>query len=178
MADARIAELRKGFQEFSSQIVTQVEGMRRAFNQNHKAYAQAFAHVDMQLNVLQAVINDLVAGKTECNSSGGVDWAAYRLQYEEYLKEQIAQAQEATQAADGVSAEIVRELQEEVFGGDYGSRTQAGGDREVPELGSEGATSQIAAGDGQGGPGDDVGEGAHADEVPEVSRDDGADEGG
>lgn len=177
VADVKLEELRKAVQAWSAQMSQQVEGMRQAFNQNHLAYSQALNHVDAKLNVIQAVINDVYGKSPKLDAEGHIDWSAYLQEYQEYLQELARKQQETKQAAEEVSGEIVKELQEEVFGGDYGTGSQTGGDREVSELGGE-PTSEIAAGDGQGGTGIDSLEGADSDEVPEVPRDDGADSSG
>lgn len=152
----------------------QVEAMRKAFNKNHLAYAQAFSNAEARLCVTQAVLNDMVAGSVILDGEGKIDWDAYARQYQTALEAVIQEEQARKEATEAVAPGIVRELQEEVFGGDYGAGTQAGGDREVPQFESE-PPGEAAAGDGQGGLGDDDGEGPEPDPLPEVSRDDGAD---
>ena len=174
VADVKLEELRKAFQAFGAQMSTQVEGMRQAFNKNHAAYAQAFNHIDAKLNVIQAIINDLHDKTSTLDEAGHIDWDHYYGAYKEYLRGLVEQEQETQQAAATVSVEVIQELQEEVFGGDYGTGSQTGGDREVSEVGVE-ASGKGDPRDQQGGTGLDDGEGADANAVPEVSRDDGAD---
>lgn len=175
MADARIEELRKGFQAWGAQMESQVEAMRQAFNKNHLAYSQAFGNVEARLCMMQAVLNDMVAGDVILDDEGKISWDEYAQQYQAALEEALQKDRALKQATTEVAPEIVRELQEEVFGGDYGAGSQAGGDREVPQFESE-SSGETSAGDEQGGSGDDDGEGPESDPVPEVSRDDGANE--
>ena len=174
MEGAKLEELRKAVQAWAAQMTQQVEGMRQAFNQNHLAYSQAFNHVDAKLNIMQAVINDLHSSGLKVDEAGNIDWDGYLRDYNEYLRALAEKEKEAQEAASSTSAEIVSELQEEVFGGDYGTGSQASGDREVSAVDID-ETGESATGDGQGDPGLDSSEGTDSDEVPEVPRPDGAD---
>lgn len=174
---ARIEELRKAWLSFSTQIVQQVEGIRVAFNKNHKAYSEAFSNLDARISVMQAVINDVHSGSPIETSEGNIDWEAYLTLYKQHLKDILDKEKEASQAAEGVSADIVDELREEVYGGDYGTGTQELGDRQVSE-GVEAEASEDATGDEQGGSSDEHSSRSDADEVHEMPRDDEADESG
>ncbi len=174
---ARIEELRKGWLAFSTTITKQVEAIRQAFNQNHRAYSEGFTNLDARLSVMQAVVNDVYVGKVLEDESGNIDWDAYLKVYQEHLKDLLAKEQEAQAAAESVSADIVDELREEVYGGDYGTGTQELGDRQVSE-GVEEPAGEDAAGNEQGGGGNEHGSRPEPDEMHELPRDDEADEGG
>jgi len=141
----------------------QVEALRQAFNKNHVAYAQAFAHVDAQLAIFRAVINDLHLGQVTEDENGNIDWGKYLEWYKEHLQEQ-EQAKEEPPPVELANPEDVEEL---VFGGDIGS-----GNRQELETEADHASD---SGHEQGGARDDDDEGG-ADAVHEVPGSGGADE--
>jgi len=125
----------------------QIEGIRKAFNQNHSAYAQALMAVDGHVSVLRAVVNDVHMSTVTQGEDGSVDCSQYYAQYSEYIKQQQAEASNTEGKPEGNVIVSPEEFDEAVFGGDYD------GNREVPE--EHGSTSEENPGDEQGDSGDD-----------------------
>jgi hypothetical protein len=106
-------------------VTQQSEALRQAFNQNHLAYSQAIGTVDGHIAVLRAVINDMQKGDLSTDAEGNIDWAQYYTWYNEMVEQERV-------AAKGSGSQVTaEEVQEEIFGGDYGVRQVSEGEQQA-----------------------------------------------
>ena len=108
-----------------SEIITGIkqttEGLRQAFNKNHLAYSQALGAFDGHISVIRAVLNDLNRQQVQVDAEGSVDWTVYYGWYNQHVKDEAAKAAEKNKD-EGTKLITTEEAEEELFGGNYGSR--------------------------------------------------------
>ena len=112
-------------------LARQLESVRLAFNNNHKLYANTLTSLELRVNCLVKVIDGLHAGDVRKNDEGLIDWESYgkaEVEAMQKAEEERLKARQEAKAPPQVS-------EEEVFGGDYGTGTSTGGDRQVSESG-------------------------------------------
>lgn len=100
-----------------------VDGMRTAFNRNHKAYAEAIACLDGHFAVMRAVINDIYRNAVTTDGDGNIDWDVYYGWYNEHLRKQADLEKQTAESSPVAVVDNIPATEEQLFGGDYGGRT-------------------------------------------------------